>query len=376
MPTRRDVLAGLTAMSMLPTPGLASSWLPPLLVTVVLRGAMDGLHAIPAPGDPHYARARGKLALPHGALLPLEGPFAAHPALAELMPWYADGDLLVVHAAGMPYRGRSHFDGQDHLESALADRSPDTGWLGRALAAMPTPPKALAVGARTPLILQGAPRATAIQPLSTSEVDAGFSRAMAQLYGGDPLLGPAMEAALEAEALLDRQALRRGGDEVVRTFAAAGTLLSRDYTVATLEVGGWDTHARQGELEGQLANRLKQLAAGLVALRGSLGHRWDRTVVVVMTEFGLTVGANGTGGTDHGTGGIALLAGGAVNGGRVLADWPGLSSSALLDGRDLRPTTDLRAVLGGVLLDHLRVPRIAEVFGPEVVATPSLVSRG
>jgi uncharacterized protein (DUF1501 family) len=125
--------------------------------------------------------------------------------------------------------------------------------------------------------------------------------------------------------------------------------------VATIETRGWDTHANQGDENGQLALRLRGLDAALRALHGALGEDWRHTAVLVVTEFGRTAAANGTGGTDHGTGAAAFLLGGAVNGGRVIADWPGLASSSLYQGRDLAPTLDLRSIARGILANHLRV---------------------
>lgn len=339
----------------------------PRLVVVVLRGGLDGLSAVPPHGDPGYRTARRGLALPppgsEDGIVDLDGTFGLHPALAPLAPLYAEGQLLAVHAASVPYARRSHFDGQDVLENGTAAPfGAKTGWLNRALLHLDQPP-ALAVGRTIPLLLRGDARVTSADPLRRPRADPWLER-MQRLYVDDPQLGPALDEGLGFQALLQGASSgarppRRSGRSLTDTIEAmAGVLCAPGGPrIAVLEAGGWDTHTGQ---QGTLSRQLDGLASGLVALRGALpAAAWRRTVVLVVTEFGRTVHPNGTGGTDHGVGGVALLAGGAVAGGRVIADWPGLSEPALLQGRDLRPTTDLRGVFKGVLHDHLQVPERA-----------------
>ncbi len=351
-PSRRQLLKGLSAATLwtLAPPAFASAD-SPRLVVVILRGGMDGLHAVPAIGDPAYRTARGAMALPPGAPLPLDGTFALHPSLAPLMPLWDAEELLVAHAVAMPYRGRSHFDAQDRLETGVDDKTAD-GWLGRALASMPDA-GSLGLGSSLPRILRGAPGATAVDPTGKADPHRGFTEALADLYADDKLLGPALASGLEARDRSMGAMGRVRGDSGRALLRAAGKLLSGPMapTTAVMSLGGWDSHARQGALDGRLAD----LAEGLVGLRDELGAAWSHTAVLVLTEFGRTVAANGTGGTDHGTAGAALLVGGAVRGGRVLSDWPGLSRTDLLEGRDLRPTLDTRALMAGVLHEHLGV---------------------
>lgn len=367
---RRSFLLGAGALGVclgLPGVSMAGGTGDRRLVVVLCRGGMDGLAALPAHGDPHYRAARGDMALPapgaDGGIVDLDGTFGLHPALAPLHAAWEAGELLPVHATCIPYRERSHFDAQDILENGTDTAfGADTGWLGRALAHTPEGPAAMALGRSVPLVLRGPAAATSADPTRPARHDDPALERIADLYDGDPWLGPALAQALETQALLARHrpgslgARRGGAPDPSRAAAIAGRLAATDEGPRTLvlEVGGWDSHANQ---EPVLRRQLTGLAAAYEALAEAMAPVWDRTVVVVATEFGRAVHANGTGGTDHGTGGVAVLAGGAVRGGRVHTDWPGLRDADLLDGRDLRPTTDLRAVLKGVLRDHLGLDR-------------------
>ena len=375
--TRRRVLTAGTAAAVAASlaaglPGrvaLASAATDRRFVLVILRGGMDGLGAVPPHGDPDYRRARGALALAppgtEGGPIDLDGYFGLHPALADLMPWYRSGALLPIQAVATPYRDRSHFDGQDLLEEGT-ERVGDAedGWLNRALRLMGDGGRlGLALGHATPLVLRGAAPVMSWAPEVLPAADEAFLELVSALYASDPVLGPVLGQGLEARAMTDPVVgdLDGGGGGRAAQRAlveAAGRLLQADDgpRVAVLETGGWDTHAGQGTHSGRLARALVGLTEALTLLRRSLGPAWDQTVVLVVTEFGRTVAANGTGGTDHGTAGAAFLAGPAVAGGRVAGDWPGLAQQALFEGRDLRPTVDLRAVFKAVLRDHLGLP--------------------
>ena len=337
----------------------------PRLVVVMLRGALDGLAAVPALGDPAWASlhrpaepAPAAAGAPAPAWLPLNDLFAMHPALVQLHRWYGDGQLLVLHAVGSPYRERSHFDAQQMLESG--GERPfllSTGWLGRALQA--SPQGGVALTSAMPLALRGAEAAsTWTATRSTGQRDDLLAR-VAELYRDDPALRQAFARSMAQQGMA---AVAVADNSLVSLARQAGSFLARadGPRVAWLETDGWDTHTQQA---GRLARLLAGLDAGLAALRESLGGTWGHTTVLVMTEFGRSAAFNGTGGTDHGTGGVALLAGGAVAGGRVLTDWPGLAATQLLDGRDLRPTTDLRSLLASV---------VQRQFGLE----PELLARG
>ncbi len=338
-------------------------------VFIMLRGAMDGLTAVPPLFDPAFAGARGKLAMggPDAACLPLDGQFALHPALANLHKLYTARQALVIHAVASPYRERSHFDAQDILESGMgAAHAAQSGWLGRALIELHNV-KGLAVGQNVPLALRGATEVSSWSPSVLPEPDSDLLQRLDDLYRHDAVLAPALHEAQAASEIAD-DAMdgtmgggKRGGKNFAVLAKAAGNFLASPDgpRLAMLEVGGWDTHAGQGTVKGRLALNLKQLDDGLGALQSALGTAWRHTTVLCATEFGRTVAANGTGGTDHGTGGAAFLLGAAVTGGRVIADWPGLAPNQLYQGRDLRPTLDIRAVMKGLLASQYGIETAA-----------------
>jgi uncharacterized protein (DUF1501 family) len=341
-------------------------------VVVLLRGALDGLAAVPPLGERRYAELRGSLALPPVGVadgcLKLDGVFALNPALAAIHPYYGSGELLFVHAAGNGYRTRSHFDAQDLMESGLAAKTGQSdGWLNRALAALP--PAAgdrrlgIAVGGAVPLLLRGKVAVASWEPPGLDQAAPEFTQILSRLYASDKLLGPALADGLRAQNMSSEvlgDDMAKGpqgyGPKSFRPLAeAAGKLLAAadGPRIAALEMGGWDTHVGQGSVAGRLAQNLVGLADGLSALATALGSAWKETVVVAVTEFGRTVAVNGSGGTDHGTASVALVMGGAVRGGKLRGDWPGLDR--LEDNRDLRVATDARSIIKGVLRDHLGI---------------------
>ena len=340
-------------------------------VLVILRGGMDGLGAAPAIGDPEFAAARGPLANFGAPPLALDSTFALHPNLAELHAMVRGGDAAVVHAVGLAYRGRSHFDAQQVLESgATRPYEVQTGWLGRALAA--SGQKGIAIATAVPLVLRSTAAVDTWAPSVLPDPSADLVARLERMYASDPALATALERARAlhldspppmgadgaAMASANGGMVQRPGAFVALARRAAEFLAQpTGPQAAVLEIGGWDTHANQANPNGPLANTLRQLDAGLAALRSGLDQAgaWRRTVVVVASEFGREVAVNGTLGTDHGTGGVAFVLGGPVRGG-VVADWPGLARAQRFEGRDLRATTDLRAVLKGVLGEHLQVP--------------------
>jgi len=331
-------------------------------VFVVLRGGMDGLTAAPVPGDPAFAAARGPLADFGAPALPLQGLFALHPLLPQLHAMYGRGELLVVHATGLPYRERSHFDAQQVLESGgTRPYELSTGWLGRALQAGGGL-RAVALETAVPLVLRGAQAVDTWAPSALPEPSGDLVARLASMYAADPPLAQALERARMLRDDMPAEGRIGGGRGAAVALARqAADFLQRGAQVAVLDVGGWDSHANQAAPQGALSNNLRTLDAMLAALREGLlpGDTWRRTAVLVATEFGREVAMNGTQGTDHGSGGVAFVAGGAVAGGRVLADWPGLAKADRFEGRDLRITTDLRAVQRALLADHLRLPRAA-----------------
>ncbi|MCQ8783710.1 DUF1501 domain-containing protein [Mangrovibrevibacter kandeliae] len=369
-PSRRAFLAGtgaFIAWANMPRHAFAGTR-DPRFVAVILRGAMDGLAVVPPVGDPDYRSLRGDVALGlNGAdILPLDGVFALNDAMPRLHDRFQRKEAIFVHAAATAYRDRSHFDGQDVLESGMGGpRASSTGWLNRVAAALPKgeavrPATGLAVGPTVPLILRGDAPTLTWSPPEFKAAGSDTMMRLASLYGElDPAMAKVLAAGVETDRLAGSQALDKGGGGVPAAFRAladgAGKLLAEPDgpRVAALSYDGWDTHANEGADAGRLANLLGALDGALDGLATSMGPAWSDTVVAVMTEFGRTAHANGNEGTDHGTATTAFLVGGAVKGGRVIADWPGLKIADLYEERDLKPTTDLRAVLKGVLRDHL-----------------------
>ncbi|MDE2264024.1 MAG: DUF1501 domain-containing protein [Gammaproteobacteria bacterium] len=414
----------------------------PRLVFVILRGALDGLAAVPAVGDPGYAQLRGDLAIGRpgsdGGALALDGLFGLHPSLSFMRQSYAARELIVFHAVASPYRDRSHFDGQNVLETGYPQpHAVETGWLNRALAAMPAPlasekERGISIAPTAPLVMRGPAAVTSWSPSHLAPLDDDTLQRISDLYSHDPVLGQKLAEALAAEAIADERTAAsmnamdgaaantaaaeggsmggapmmngrnaapgpmRSGDEAPARRAGGRPLLARrgqpgaQYAevvaaaarflrqedgpqVAVFDTMGWDTHFNEGGAKGQLAVRLATLDAALASLKAGLGPAWSNTAVLLATEFGRTVAENGTRGTDHGTATAAYLLGGAVDGGRVVADWPGLSARKLYQDRDLEPTLDLRAVMKGLLAEHLGVPERAlesSVFPESRAARP------
>jgi uncharacterized protein (DUF1501 family) len=336
------------------------------LVLVILRGAMDGLAAVAPLSDPRYNALRGRLALHANQTLALSEGFALHPRLAFLKQSWDARELAILHAAATPYRERSHFDGQDVLENGGARAfAAQDGWLNRALALTPGA-RGLAIADTVPLVLRGAAPASSWAPSVAPDASADTLMRLADLYTGDALLGPALAEALRTQTVVNEtgagdmapNARGRLGPAAYRAVAepAARLLSAPDGPAcAVLAFDGWDTHANQGAEDGLLALRLQGLDAALRALKDGLGAHWANTMVLVATEFGRTVAVNGTGGTDHGAGGVAFALGGGVRGGRFIGDWPTLAS--LHEGRDLTPANDLRAFFAAALRDHWGLDR-------------------
>ena len=372
--TRRRFLLGSGALAVsaaIPNALFAYTGGSSRLVVVIMRGALDGLAAAPPYADPDYASLHRELAIaaPGAAdgALKLDNTFGLHPSLAFLHERYLGGELLVFQAVASPYRDRSHFDGQNVLENGLTKPlGTADGWLNRALAAMPRgahlPERAVAISQNVPLILRGEAPVLSKSPLATPDVDEDLLARLADLYSKDDWFSARLSEAVQTEKLSEDSGgmtatQAPAADRITGVARMAGTLMRSDGgpQIAVLEATGWDTHANQGGAKGALAQRLAGLDHALRTLAEELGALWPQTAVLVVTEFGRTAAMNGTRGTDHGTGGCAFLTGGAVRGGRVIADWPGLAHSALLDNRDLRPTLDLRSVFKGVLDEHMHV---------------------
>jgi uncharacterized protein (DUF1501 family) len=374
MTTRRHLLhAALAGAALAPWARLAVAAAPTTspkrFVFVILRGGMDGLSAVPAVGDPAFAEARGPLGVFsafNAEPLKLDETFALHPLLPQLHAMYGRNELAVLHAVGLPYKDRSHFDAQQVLESGgLRPYELATGWLGRALqSAGGGALRAVALETAVPLVLRGPQAVDTWAPSALPEPSADLVTRLEALYRGDPALAQALARARglrEEPGMAANMSGTTGGGRgaAVALAKKAAEFLQRGAQVAVMELGGWDSHTNQGAPNGALANNLRTLDATLAALREGLlpGDTWAQTAVLVATEFGREVAVNGNGGTDHGTGGAAFVLGGAVRGGRVFADWPGLARKDRYEGRDLRITTDLRAVMRTLLAEHLQVAR-------------------
>lgn len=365
--TRRAMLgvsAGLFSWAYMPRYAEAAKNDPRLLV-VVLRGGMDGINVCVPFGDNHYTAMRGSIAIPAKSTIRLDGLFGLHPALVNFGKMFMAREAAVVHACCIPLRSRSHFDGQDNLENGMPGTAVAnaTGWLNRLLTALPAGAPIKAAGAvginDAPLILRGPAPVLGWSSTWFAKVQDPTLNLVRTLYQErDRAMYDMLNSGLRADALASKVGKDNANVSSLRkAFRGAGALIAAAAgpRIAVLSVGGWDTHADEGGAQGQLAGVLGELDLGLADFKTAVGAAWPNTVVVLATEFGRTVHVNGNNGTDHGVGTVALLAGGAVNGGKVFGDWPGIAQARLLDGSDLRATTDLRSVFKGILRDHIGV---------------------
>ena len=374
-PSRREVLlASGTLFAWAHLPRLAyAEGRDPRFLAIILRGALDGLATVAPVGDPDWVALRDDNALTLGSKVPalkLNDFFALNPAMPNLLHMYQANEAIIVHACATPYRERSHFDGQDLLESGLPKVAPsDSGWLNRALSGLapggPVDPKGsriFAVGPVTPLVARGPAPILSWAPQQIMPASEDTMARLLDLYQHrDVKLASVLDDNSKLTAIEHSGDMAKKPGAQVRAYfsEAAGNaakfLAQPDGPrVGALALDGWDTHVNEGIASGRLSQLLGSLDDALGAIKTNMGAAWKDTVVVLATEFGRTAHINGTDGTDHGTATVALLVGGALKGGRVIADWPGLKAANLYENRDLKPTTDLRAVIKGVLKDHLR----------------------
>lgn len=355
MIARRKLLsaAGLGAGALFVAPGLALATVPTerRFVFIIQRGAADGLDIVRPHGDPAFAGMRGMLVETTATGTKLDGMFTLHPALTEVGKMYGKGEALFVHAVASPYRDRSHFDGQNVLETGGAQPyAVRDGWLNRLVAMLPrSSDQAIAIASTVPTALRGSVQVASYEPSALPQAQDDLLTRVTALYDADPELHPVWAAALETKGLAAQANARQDPASLGRLTASFLTKPSGP-RIAMLETLGWDTHNAQ---KGRLSNQLRGLDSMLAALRDGLGSAWAETTVLVATEFGRTAAVNGTGGTDHGTASAAMLVGGAVKGGRVISDWPGLAPSKLYQARDLRPTTALDALIVGAAAEGL-----------------------
>ncbi len=359
----------------------------PILVCLFQRGAVDGLNMIVPHGDPAYYRERPRIAVPERDVVDLDGHFGLHPRLAPLKPLWDNKSLAAIHAVGSPDSTRSHFDGQDYMESGTpgVKATPD-GWLNRYCQHdrehADTPFRAVAFGPQLPRALAGSAPSLAIEDLQAFGLRVPqeaardkLTRAFEELYAGSAtgLLSASSQEAFEAVQMLKRvnpaqYQPANGADyprgRFGRSLLQIAQLIKADVgvRVAFADVTGWDTHVNQGASEGQLAARLAELGQGLAAFAQDLGEGMRDVVVLTMSEFGRTIRENGNSGTDHGHATAMLALGGPVNGGRVLGKWPGLDPASRFEGRDLAVTTDFRDLFAEILARHLGATDLGAVF--------------
>ncbi|MBW8783952.1 MAG: DUF1501 domain-containing protein [Novosphingobium sp.] len=320
------------------------------LLFVIQRGAADGLSTVAPIGDPAFTPLRGVLAADFSRAQKLDATFALHPALAETGKLYAAKQALFLHAVASPYRDRSHFDGQNVLETGGAQAyALKDGWMNRLLGLLPPEEsRALAVAVTVPTALRGTHPVASYAASNLPQASDDLLQRVGMLYSADPQLHPLWQEALQTRAMAG-DAGSGPGAAATGTLAASLMAGPQGARVAMIETGGWDTHTGQ---RGRLAVQLKGLDAMLAAFRTGMGAEWADTLVVVATEFGRTAAINGTGGTDHGTAAAAMLLGGTVAGGRMVTDWPGLAPPQLYENRDLRPTRSLDAAIAGAVAAH------------------------
>lgn len=348
-------------------------------VLILQRGAADGLHTVVPYADPAYARWRGALALDTSSLLKLDGTFALHPALTQVRQLYGAGRASFFHAVASPYRDRSHFDGQNVLETGgNAPYQLRDGWMNRLMGLLPpTGKRPIAFAPAVPMVLSGAHEVTSYAPSALPQASDDLMLRVAQLYATDAQLHGLWSSALEARGMAAGMA---GGPDEQKNRqdpAALGRIVSGFLAradgprIACIETSGWDTHSAQRQ---RLDAQLRGLDGLIGGLQQGLGAAWSETVVLVATEFGRTVAVNGTGGTDHGTGAVSMLLGGRVQGGRVVADWPGLAAPSLLEGRDLRPTLNLNVLIAQTCAElfGLEPERVARALFPDIARGASL----
>lgn len=362
---------GAGAMWVSPYMALASVDTDRRFVFIIQRGAADGLDIVRPYGDPAYQGLRGAIAGEAIQSIKLDDTFALHPSLAELGKMYAGGEALFVHAIASPYRDRSHFDGQNVLETGgTQPYQVKDGWLNRLVSMMPhDKDEAIALAPTVPVALRGPMPVTSYAPSSLPDAVDDLMARVGMLYDNDPQLHPLWTEALQAKGLAEGTSAKQ---DPAGLGALAGKFLSRNNgpRIAMIETEGWDTHAAQAP---RLTAQLKALDTTIAAMRDTLGVTWKKTTVLVATEFGRTAAVNGTGGTDHGTASIAMLIGGAVKGGRVLTDWPGLAPSKLYEERDLRPTMALDSLIAGAAAEALGLDGDQlghHLFGPAISSRP------
>ncbi len=338
-------------------------------IFILQRGAADGLNIVIPYAEPAYARLRGELAIDAASALKLDGTFALHPALSTLRQLYANQEATLLHAVASPYRDRSHFDAQNVLETGgQLPYQLKNGWINRLLGLLPSSTnEAIAFTQAVPLAMQGAIKVATYAPSTLPEANEDLLTRVKQLYAPDRQLNALWSSALEARAMASE---KMGDNKNQQDTAALGRIAASFMArtdgprIAMIETSGWDTHSGQ---DARLTRQLRGLDGLIGGLRDGMGSAWAHTVVLVATEFGRTVAANGTGGTDHGTASAAMVIGGTVQGGRIVSDWPGLAPGSLFEGRDLKPTLALDKVIASTCAEAFQLDpeQVTRVLFPD-----------
>ena len=375
---RRDFLryASISAaMFALPSISFASVNTDRRFIFIIQRGAADGLNTVIPYADPAYAKLRGALAIDVARAAKLDGMFALHPSLIETAKLYTAGQALFVQAVASPYRDRSHFDAQNVLETGgnTAYQLKD-GWMNRLLTLLPKAQnEAIAFAATIPMALRGKMEVSSYAASYLPQAPDDLLLRVSQLYAEDAQLNPIWQAAMQANNMADDASAKQDPASLGK-LAASFLSKANGPRIAMIETGGWDTHSGQ---EARLGRQLTSLDQLIAAMRDGLGDTWQKTTIIIATEFGRTAAANGTGGTDHGTGSAALILGGDVNGGRVIADWPGLSQSNLYENRDLNPTTNLDTLIASLASASFGLDKtlVAKTLFPESANNKSMSNK-
>ena len=350
---RRDILKLSIA-----TPGLSFLAIPPeahtkrmshqkKLIWILLRGGMDGLHATIPVFEPRLMKLRKNLVQPiQDQLLPLNRGFALHPALKFMHKLFLDKQLNAIVATATPHRQRSHFAAQDLLESGLPKTDIDNGWLARALNELntkgtnnQTTQQSIAIAQSLPIAMRGGSNSMTWYPSALPVTSDDLHQRLFELYKHEQSLSERLKQALKTQDLVEGMRITKRHKKFSNLAKSCASLISEPNgpTIAMLESSGWDTHSHQ---VNKLNTKFKDLNDGIKALNKGLKDQWADTIFIISTEFGRTIKVNGTGGTDHGTATTMFIGGGAIEGGNVLGDWPGLGKQRLFQGRDLKPTSN------------------------------------
>lgn len=369
------LLSGYVAVQTTPLSAFAADPGKKKIIWVLLRGGMDSLHTVIPLSDPHLMQYRADIVQPiRDEILPLDNGFGLHPSLSSVYEWYKQDQCIPVVAVASPYRSRSHFDGQDFLESGYTKIDHDSGWLARSLALYGG--SGIAISRTLPISLRGYGAASTWLPSPFPEADDNLHDLLVDLYSDDPQLSKSLDKGLRTRESMEnsRSKAKKIRFEQLARICTEFMVKNPSTSCAMLELGGWDTHNNQ---QTRLRRQLKMLNNGLTILKQGLGPLWDDTVIIVATEFGRTVAMNGTRGTDHGTASALLLTGGAVAGGRVAGVWPGLQKDLLYKQRDLMPTSDIRSWLGAIVQQHWGITsqKMVSVF-PGIKSSSEKLVRG